>query len=85
MERTFAFKVDGNKLTGETVSSFAGKSTIEDGKVDGDSLSFTITVRFQDNELRVNYKGKVSGNDIQLTAEVTGSGQTLEWRGKRVQ
>jgi hypothetical protein len=84
MERTFVFKVDGNKLTGETTSSMMGKSTIMDGKVDGDSLSFSIMVKFQDNEMKVNYKGKVSGNDIKLTAEIGDSGQTLEWVGKRV-
>jgi hypothetical protein len=85
MERTFVFKVDGNKLTGETTSSMMGKSTITDGKVDGDNLSFTITVKFQDNEMKLNYKGKVTGDEIHFTAEmVGGGGQALEWRGKKV-
>ena len=85
MERTFVFHVDGNQLTGETTSSMMGKSAIADGKVDGDNLSFTITVKFQDNEMKVNYKGKVTGNEIHFTAEVGGGGgQTLEWHGKRV-
>ena len=35
-ERTFVFKVDGNKLTGETSSDMLGKSEIKDGKIDGD-------------------------------------------------
>ena len=55
MERTLSLKVDGTKLTGETVSSFVGKSVIQDGKVDGDSFSFTITAKFQDNEMKINY------------------------------
>jgi hypothetical protein len=46
LERTFVFKVDGNKLTGETTSQLLGKSIINDGKVDGDTLSFTITAKF---------------------------------------
>jgi hypothetical protein len=54
MERTFTFKVDGNKLTGETNSSMMGKSEIADGKVDGDNVTFTITVKFQDNEMKLN-------------------------------
>jgi hypothetical protein len=45
VERTFNFKVDGNNLTGDTTSNMFGKSTIEDGKIDGDSVSFTITVK----------------------------------------
>jgi len=65
MERTFVFKVDGSKLTGETTSSIFGKSTILEGKVDGDNLSFTIVVKFQDNEMKLNCKGKVSGNELQ--------------------
>jgi hypothetical protein len=85
MERTFSFKVDGDKLTGETVSSFAGKSVIENGKVDGDNVTFTITIRFQDNEMKMNYKGKVTGDDIQLTASGGFGGQSIEWKGKRVQ
>ena len=87
MERTFVFKVDGNKLTGETTSSMVGKSTIADGKVDGDNLSFTITAKIQDNELKLNYKGKVSGDEIHLTSEIAGDGggQAIEWHGKRVQ
>lgn len=85
MERTFVFQVDGSKLTGETTSSMAGKSTITDGKVDGDNLSFTITVKFQDNEMKLNYKGKVTGNEIQFKTEMAdGGGQTLEWHGKKV-
>ncbi len=84
MERTFVFKTDGNKLTGETTSSMMGKSTIMDGKVDGDNLSFTIVLKFQDNEMKLNYKGKVTGNEIRLTAENPATGQTLEWRGKKM-
>jgi hypothetical protein len=87
MERTFVFKVDGNNLTGETTSSMVGKSTITDGKVEGDNLSFTITAKIQDNELKLSYKGKVSGDEIHLTSEIAGGGggQAIEWHGKRVQ
>jgi hypothetical protein len=82
MERTFVFKVEGNKLSGETTSSMLGKSTITDGKVDGDNLSFTITAKLEDNELKITYKGKVIGDEIQLTSDA-GSGQTFEWKGKK--
>jgi hypothetical protein len=82
MSRTFSFQVDGNKLTGETVSSLVGKSTIEDGKVDGDSLSFVILIKFQDNEMKVTYKGKLTGKDeMKLSAENPQS--TIEWVAKR--
>jgi len=83
IERTFVFKVDGAKLTGETTSEMMGKSTLTDGKVDGDNLSFTITVKFQDNEMKLNYKGKVSGNTLRFDVEGVG-GQTVVYNCKRV-
>ena len=84
VERTFIFKVDGNKLTGETSSSMFGKSVIEDGKVDGDNISFTITVSIQDNEAKLLYKGKVQGDEIKFTVEIPAINQTIEYTAKRV-
>jgi hypothetical protein len=84
MERTFVFKVDGSKVTGETTSSMMGKSTIDDGKIDGDTVTFTITVKFQENEMKLNYKGKVSGNEIHFTVENPAGGNTIEWNAKKV-
>src|SRR5579863_9406309 len=66
VERTFVFKQDGGKLTGETSSNMFGKSTIEDGKVDGDSISFTVTINYQGNDVKINYTGKVSGDEIKF-------------------
>lgn len=86
MERTLSLKVDGAKLTGETVSSFVGKSVIQDGKVDGDSFSFVITAKFQDNEVKLNYKGKATGKDtMTLTSEMAGGqGNAIEWKATRI-
>ena len=64
IERTFVLKQDGTKLTGETESSFTGKSAITDGKVEGDNVTFTITAKFQDNDVKLNYKGKITGEEI---------------------
>ncbi len=83
MERTFTFKQDGSTLTGETTSSMMGKSAITDGKVEGDNVSFTITVKFQENEMKLNYKGKITGDQIKFTVDGVG-GQTIEWNAKKV-
>ncbi len=82
MERTFVFKQDGAKLTGETTSTMLGKSAIENGKVEGDTISFTITAKFQDQEMKLDYKGKVSGNEIRMTVDAMGN--TIEWVAKKV-
>jgi len=86
MERTLSLQVDGAKLSGETVSSFVGKSVIEDGKVAGDTFTFTITAKFQDNEMKISYKGKLTGTDtMTLTSEVGGGGANpIEWKATRV-
>lgn len=84
VERTFTFKVDGNKLTGETTSSMFGKSTIDDGKIDGDNISFSITVNMQGTEGKINYKGKVEGDEIKFTVEIPALDQTIEYTVKRV-
>jgi hypothetical protein len=85
LARSFVFKVDGTKLTGETTSEMLGKSTIADGKVDGDNISFSITASMGGNELKLNYKGKVTGDEIQLTSEMQGGpgGQPITWHLKK--
>jgi|SRR5690349_2601018 hypothetical protein len=84
IERTFIFKVDGTKLTGETTSSMMGKSTITDGKVEGDTLSFTITVNFNGEDTKLNYKGKVNPAGDQIRLTVDAAGNTIEWDAKKV-
>lgn len=84
MQRTFTLKVDGEKLTGETVSSIVGKSEIRNGTIKGDAISFQITAKFQDNEMNLDYKGKViSKDEIKFTVDLQGN--TIEWVAKRVQ
>jgi hypothetical protein len=84
IERTFLFKVDGSKLTGETSSEMMGKSPITDGKVDGDTITFTISVKFEDNEMQLNYTGKVSGDEIKFHVEGVGGGPSIDYVAKRV-
>jgi hypothetical protein len=61
-ESTFTFQVSGETLTG-TVASAIGEAKIEEGKVSGDTLTFTVTRNFQGNDVKVKYSGKVAGAD----------------------
>lgn len=84
MERTFTFKVDGDKVTGETTSSMLGKSTITDGKIEGDTVTFSITANFGGNDMKITYKGKIGGNEIHFTSSTAANeGQTIEWVAKK--
>ncbi len=82
MERTFTFKQQGNKLTGETVSSMMGKSAISDGKVEGDTVSFTINAEFNGNAMTIKYTGKISGNEIKFKSEA--GGNSFDWTAKKM-
>ena len=85
MTRTFKFQTDGAKLTGETESSVVGKSTIDDGRIDGDTLHFTIHIKFQGNEMHSKYRGKVMGKDkIVFKIEGLQGGEDFEWIAKRI-
>jgi hypothetical protein len=84
IERTFVFKVEGNKVTGETTSAMMGKSTITDGKIDGDAITFTITGKLGDNEMKLNYKGKIKDTEIVFESSAGGGGQAIEWHAKKV-
>ena len=83
IEATFALKVDGAKLTGTVTSGQMGESQISEGKVDGDSISFSVVREFNGNEFRINYKGKVSESEIKFTGEIPGMDQTFEFSAKK--
>ena len=81
MERTFVFKQQGTALTGETVSSMLGKSEIKDGKVEGDTVTFTISADFGGNAMTIKYTGKINGNEIKLKSEA--GENTFDWTAKK--
>jgi opacity protein-like surface antigen len=83
-ESTFVFKVDGSKVTGATSNQMMGEAPISEGKIDGENLSFNVTLNRNGQEFKLNYKGKVAGNEIKLTVEVPGADRTFEMTAKKV-
>ena len=74
-EYTYTFKVDGTKLTGKAKSA-NGESEIQDGKVEGDKVSFVENLNFQGNALKITYTGKVvSVDEIKFSRDVSGIAQ----------
>jgi hypothetical protein len=80
----FTFQVSGDALTG-TVAGARGETPISEGKISGDAISFVVVRKFQDNEFKMNYKGKVAGDEIKLTvtANFGGEERTFEMTAKR--
>jgi hypothetical protein len=66
---TFDLKADGNKLNGKSISQW-GEHTIEDGKVDGNQISFAETVEVQGTQMRIGYTGVIEEDEIKLTRKV---------------
>jgi len=83
-ETTFVFKVDGTKLTGSTTNQMMGEKAISDGKIDGDDLTFTVNADFQGNQIKLDYKGKVTGNEMKLTLTLPGGDRTFDMTAKKV-
>jgi hypothetical protein len=71
------FKADGGTLTG-SVSGRNGDTPIEDGTISGDDISFTVTRKFNDREFKTSYKGKVSGNSIDLKYQMRDNEMSLK-------
>jgi hypothetical protein len=71
---TYEFKVAGSTLTGSVTTNGrnGGEPTvtpIADGKVTGDTFSFTVTRSFNGNEFKTSYTGKVVGDKLELTSD----------------
>ncbi|HEY7189268.1 MAG TPA: hypothetical protein VH436_22070 [Vicinamibacterales bacterium] len=68
----YEFKADGAKLTGSTTGPDGGQIAIKEGKVDGNTITFGVTLDFGGMTLDLNYKGVVSAGEIKMTGEFAG-------------
>jgi autotransporter translocation and assembly factor TamB len=66
---TYEFKVDAGKLTGKAKSQF-GDVDLTEGTVNGDEIAFVENVSFEGQSLRIEYKGKISGDEIKFQRKV---------------
>jgi hypothetical protein len=65
---SFNFNVDGDKLAG-IISVRQHDIAITDGKIDGDTISFTVKVVHGRNSVEQKYRGTVSGDEIKFKRE----------------
>src|SRR5271157_4413701 len=67
---TLNLKANGSTLTGSVVRPGRGgdpmESAISEGKVDGDNVSFKVTMQMGGNAMTTEYSGTVSGDEIKL-------------------
>ncbi len=70
MEFTYVLKADGNTVTG-TMQSQMGEMKLDEGKLDGDKISFSITV---ENFGKISYAGTVKDDEMTLNMTFAGGG-----------
>ena len=86
LKYTYDLKADGAKLTGKAIRELEGAKTeteIKEGKSSGDELTFVEVLKIQDREVRIEYKGKIAGDEIKFTRKV-GDIATMEIVAKRM-
>jgi opacity protein-like surface antigen len=74
---TFTLKANGSALTG-TVAGTQDETPIQNGKVDGDAISFSAERPFG----KFTYQGKITGDEIKFKVEF--NDQSFEITAKRV-
>jgi hypothetical protein len=68
----FNFKADGATLTGTTTGPDGAELAIKNGKIDGDKISFVVSIDFGGMAFDLNYTGQVSPDTVKLTIDIMG-------------
>ena len=69
---SYTFKADGATLTGTSSGPDNTTIPIKNGKIDGNNISFTVTFDMGGQEMKLDYKGVVSPDQIKLTFDMMG-------------
>jgi hypothetical protein len=78
----FTFKADGAMLAGSLAGPDGSEIPVKDGKIDGNNISFSITLDFGGMPFELSYKGVVSPEQIQFSGDA--GGMPFEFVVKRV-
>ena len=66
---TYQLKADGEKLTG-TATNAMGTTEIKEGTIKGDDVFFVENLEFNGMAIRIEYTGKMNGDEIKFTRKV---------------
>ena len=68
----FNFKADGATLTGSTTGPDGSELPIKNGKIDGNKISFMVSIDFGGMALDLNYTGVVKPDSVDLILDIMG-------------
>jgi hypothetical protein len=71
MTIAFTFKADGKTLTGFHIVN-GQETAIKDGKIDGNNISFSVSLDMGGQVTKIEHKGVVSGDQIKMTYDMAG-------------
>ena len=78
----FDLKQEGETLQG-TVGFGSREMPIEEGTIDGNKVTFSVTLSFQDRDIQLKYTGSLEEDSLNLVLETRG--QTREMVARRLQ
>jgi hypothetical protein len=75
---------DGKKVSG-AYQGRRGPFEIRNGKVEGDQLSFELTLEIEDRKFLIQFNGKLKGDEVAGNVEIESDGESQEydWAAKR--
>ena len=84
-EVKFVFKSDGEKLTGTLDNAAqAGVVEIKDGKIKDGDVTFTVVRNINNAETKIQWTGKLVGDELKLQRAAVGTNAAAEMVAKRV-
>ncbi|OHE85402.1 MAG: hypothetical protein A3G75_09800 [Verrucomicrobia bacterium RIFCSPLOWO2_12_FULL_64_8] len=69
----YTFKISGEAITGRAAFERTyekGEVELKEIKLQGEAISFVEPLEFEGQEIRIEYKGKISGDEMKLTRNV---------------
>lgn len=69
---SYTFKADGATLTGTTTGPDGKEMAIKEGKINGNNISFSISFDMGGQEMKMEMKGVLSGDDLKLSMDMMG-------------
>ncbi len=73
----FTFKAEAEKLTGSMMGFDGTEMPIDNGKIDGNTVTFGVTLNFNGNSFSLAYKGVLSGEELKMASDF--NGQSFEF------
>lgn len=83
-EITFNLKADGASLSGTVVGLLDRALDVQEGKVQGSTITFSVMSEWEGNPVKLVYKGELSGDEIRFAMGTEDGSWSTELTAKRV-